>query len=103
GVQTCALPIWGANAIIATASGEGDARPQSPELTDIRPGYPKIEYRWSPSSSIKEVSTLIEHASAKLDEISDGTRLLEIEARWDQPPVRLRSEERRVGKECAGW
>ena len=79
----------GANAIIATASGEGDARPQSPELTDIRPGYPKIEYRWSPSSSIKEVSTLIEHASAKLDEISDGTRLLEIEARWDQPPVRL--------------
>jgi hypothetical protein len=79
----------GANAIIAVTSGEGKARLQSEEITDILDSYPKLEYRWMPGSNIKEKSTLNDHASSKLSSIGKGTTVLELECRWDQIPVRL--------------
>nr|BFF26874.1 hypothetical protein GCM10025732_48390 [Glycomyces mayteni] len=79
----------GANSVIAYSSGEGDVRPQSKEMTNIREGYPRIEYRYSPSSSVTKIATLNEHATSRLDEIGNGTESIEVESRWDQSPVRL--------------
>jgi hypothetical protein len=79
----------GANAIIAYSSGQGAKKPQSVEISNVLAGYPKLEYRWSPGSNIKETGTLNDHASKKLADIGSGTAVLELDCRWDQPPVRL--------------
>lgn len=79
----------GANAIVAVASGQGEDRLQSEEISNVLDSYPKIEYRWMPSSSIDRKDTLNDHAFGKLNEIGNGTRVLEMECRWDQAPVRL--------------
>lgn len=81
----------GANDIMATSSGEGDDRPQSVHIraeTLIASGMPRYEYRWSPSSSIKDRGTLNQHAAARLRQIANGTTSIEIEARWDREPAR---------------
>lgn len=82
----------GATSVMATTSGEGQDRPQSePVIADgvIASGMPRWEYRFSPSSSIKETETLRAHARQRLIEIGNGTRSIEVTARWDQEPVRL--------------
>jgi len=82
----------GANDVLAYSSGEGTARPQSQHLRNtaaIAAGVPRVEHRWSPSSSIKSVAILNEHASAALSRLDGGTTSLEIAARWDVAPVRL--------------
>lgn len=82
----------GANHIVATSSGEGTDRPQSrPARADVllEGGMPRYELRFTPSSSIKDSSTLQSHARSRLSQIANGTTRLDIDARWDAEPVRL--------------
>ncbi|WP_162830320.1 hypothetical protein [Amycolatopsis palatopharyngis] len=76
----------GANHFRATGSGEGEDRPESSEIDDILPGWPRWERRFSPSSSIKDVGVLTDHAVANLGRMRDGAKTWEIAARWDAYP-----------------
>ncbi|AYF31114.1 hypothetical protein CSH63_27475 [Micromonospora tulbaghiae] len=79
----------GANHIIATSSGEGEARPQSTPARDpalFAAGWPRWEHRYSPSSSISQISTLNAHAAQALALMSRGARILTITARADTYP-----------------
>lgn len=80
----------GANDVMAVSSGAGDARPQSTHRTDATDGRPTIEFRWSPSTSITEVSTLEGHAERALAEMKAGTVALAITAnRAETTPFNL--------------
>jgi len=82
----------GANDVLATSSGEGVARPQSQHIRNtiaIESGVPRIEHRWSPSSSIKDTTILNEHATAMLYRIDGGTTSIAITSRWNIEPARL--------------
>lgn len=81
----------GANRVIAVSSGVDDARPQSSpksNTTDLRPTF---EFRWTPSTSIKEIATLNDHASRALAAMKNGGIGLEITANREEAP-RLGSE-----------
>lgn len=74
----------GANHIVATSSGQGEKRPESEPARDedlFRAGWPRYEYRFTPSTSIKQISTLNAHAEAELERISRGTQSLDLSAR----------------------
>lgn len=80
----------GANNVMATSSGIGTARPQSP--LQIPPdGYgnrPRIDYRWSPGTSITTINDLTAHAQRALGAMKDGSKALTITAsRLDAPQV----------------
>lgn len=80
----------GANHIVATSSGEGDSRPQSTPARDesrLAIGWPRWEYRFSPSSSITDTDVLDEHALQALSVMGAGGRTLIITARADVYPV----------------
>jgi hypothetical protein len=68
----------GANDIMAysSASDSGAARPESSHYLFIADGRPRIEFRWSPSSSIKDVSTLNSHANRTRAVLGDGMATL---------------------------
>lgn len=70
----------GANDVMATSSGAGEARPQSPHQTNTGDLRPTIEHRWSPTSNITETSTLTDHAQRALADMKDGTVALTIVA-----------------------
>lgn len=70
----------GANDVMAVSSGSADARPQSPRQVAAADGRPKIEFRWSPSTSITEIPTLTGHAQRALAGMKDGTVALAITA-----------------------
>lgn len=70
----------GANDVMAVSSGSADARPQSPRQVAADDGRPKIEYRWSPSTSITEIDTLTGHAQRALAGMKDGSLELAITA-----------------------
>jgi len=74
----------GANDVMAVSSGSADARPQSPRQVASFDGRPKIEFRWSPSTSITEISTLTSHAQRALAGMKDGTVALSITAIRDE-------------------
>lgn len=74
----------GANDVMAVSSGAADARPQSPRQVAANDGRPKIEFRWSPSTSITEISTLTGHAQRALAGMKDGTVALSITANKDE-------------------
>lgn len=76
----------GANFITATSSGEGESRPQSNRGTGIPPGWPRYEYRFSPSTSIKDIGVLNEYALEQLAIQQYGGKTVEITARWDAFP-----------------
>lgn len=76
----------GANDVMATSSGSGDARPQSGRKTNTTDGRPKVEFRWSPSSSITGIATLDGHADRALAAMSDGTVELALTANRSAPP-----------------
>ncbi|SCL31914.1 Phosphodiesterase/alkaline phosphatase D [Micromonospora nigra] len=76
----------GANHVIATSSGEGDARPESTPAVDILAGWPRYEYRYTPSTSITDTDTLDAHAVAELALRRDGALTWQIDARWDAYP-----------------
>ena len=70
----------GANDVMASSSGAGDARPQSPRQINAGDLRPRIEFRWSPSSSITEIDTLTSHAQRALAAMKDGTVAIAITA-----------------------
>lgn len=80
---------YGANHIVAVSSGQGDIRPESVPARDeplFVIGWPRYEHRYTPSSSIINVSTLNAHALAKLAFVGRGARTLAITARADVYP-----------------
>lgn len=82
----------GANDVLAYSSGEGADRPQSQHLRNtfaLEQGIPRVEHRWSPSSSIKDTTVLNAHAAAALARLDGGSTSLEITSRWNIEPARL--------------
>lgn len=78
----------GANDLMAYASSAetGKARPQSPHQLVIGEGRPRVEYRWSPSSSIKDIPTLTSHAQRALMTLVDGMASLTLVANRREAP-----------------
>jgi len=79
----------GSNHVVAYSSGQGDAQPFSAPARDenlINVGWPRYEYRFQPSSSISDVTTLNSHAQARLAIMRLGGKAWVIEARWSQYP-----------------
>ncbi|MCU1408457.1 MAG: hypothetical protein JWM23_537 [Microbacteriaceae bacterium] len=76
----------GATAVMATSSGEGTLRPQSPMQTTTDPTRPTFEHRWTPSTSITMTDTLTDYAKAALPALADGTRSLSLSAVADDAP-----------------
>jgi len=80
----------GANNVMATSSGAGTARPQSPPQTPTD-GYgdrPRIDFRWSPGTSITTIDDLTTHAQRALAAMKDGSSALTITAsRLEAPQV----------------
>lgn len=79
----------GANDVMATSSGSAGARPQSAHQTPDTGfnGRPKVENRFSPSTSITDVNTLTAHAQRALAAVQDGTSALTISAARQEAPV----------------
>lgn len=75
----------GANDVMAYSSGQGTSRPQSPVQNVADPDRPTFEYRWTPSTSILDVSTLTGYATAAVANMSKGARALALSAIADQP------------------
>ena len=76
----------GANDVMATSSGQGDVRPQSPRQVFADPDRPTFEHRFSPSTSITEISTLTEYAEAALAVLKDGIRSVGLTAATGNAP-----------------
>lgn len=79
----------GANDVMATSSGEGDARPQSGHWVDedkLDAEWVRYERRWTPSTSITDNSTLDEYAQAELNLKRDGLMELSLVADLDTSP-----------------
>lgn len=76
----------GANDVMATSSGAGDARPQSSHHTNTGDLRPRVEHRWSPSTSITSTDTLEDHATRALAGMKDGTVALAIIATRSRAP-----------------
>ncbi|MEU6858821.1 hypothetical protein AB0B28_08110 [Glycomyces sp. NPDC046736] len=82
----------GANDILAYTSGEGEDTPTSARIRDefqLDAGIPRYEYRFQPSSSIKNPSVLNAHARRKLAELREGTKSVVITCRANIEPARL--------------
>lgn len=76
----------GATRVVATSSATGDVRPQSGPADAADPERPRVEYRWSPSSSITEISTLNAHAGAALAAMRGGASAIVLTADLQQAP-----------------
>lgn len=76
----------GANDVMAVSSGSGGARPQSPHQANTADLRPRFEYRWSPSTSITDVNTLISHAQRALATMKNGSQALIIMANRKEAP-----------------
>lgn len=76
----------GANHILATSTGEGEDRPQSDPAVDIRPGWPRWERRFSPSTAITSKPVLNNHATAELARRLWGAKTWTLETRWNADP-----------------
>lgn len=70
----------GANLVVASSSGTTAARPQSAPQTVVDLARPTIEYRWTPSTSISDVTTLNSYASAAVAAMDFGTNAIELTA-----------------------
>jgi hypothetical protein len=62
----------GATDVMATSSGQGDIRPQSPRQVIIDPDQPNVEYRFTPSTSITDTATLTDHAAVAVAAMHNG-------------------------------
>lgn len=79
-----------ANYVVAVGDGQGDAQPESVPARSaaLDAGEePRIERRYSPGSSITNVSTLNAHARAEIERDQAGAQLWEITARADVTPI----------------
>lgn len=91
----------GANDVMAVSSGSADARPQSSHHMADEDNRPRIELRWTPSTSITEIPTLEAHAGRALEGLQDGTVALSITAnRADSIPFQLGDD---VGFDLTSW
>jgi hypothetical protein len=82
----------GANDVMAYSSGEGEDRPQSARWRNeaaIAAGAPRVEHRFSPSSSITNIGVLDGHAQGELGRLDGGTTSIEVVSRWDVAPAQL--------------
>jgi hypothetical protein len=70
----------GANDVMATSSGGDGPRPQSQHLAFDDPDQPTVEFRFTPSTSISNISTLNDHAATALAAIKSGSVSLEMSA-----------------------
>ena len=68
----------GANDVMAYSTADGDEQPQSQHVVTPDPDRPTIEFRWSPSSSITELSTLDSHAKARSVEMNRGSSVMSL-------------------------
>lgn len=72
----------GANDVLATSSGEGDARPTSAHMVAqdlLDNGWARYERRISPSTSITDTDVLDAHAREELAQTQDGLAELTLE------------------------
>lgn len=76
----------GANTVRAVSSGQGDVRPESDLIVTTDPIRPTFEYRFTPSTSIKETATLNEHATSAATALAGGTVTLALTAIVDSAP-----------------
>lgn len=76
----------GATDVMAVSTGSVDERPQSPHQTASTTERPPVEYRFTPSTSITQVSTLTAHAQAALAQMVDGAQALTLSAVVDDAP-----------------
>jgi len=82
-------PDFGANDILATSSGEGDARPTSSRhvATDLlNNGWARFERRFTPATSITDTAQLDAAAEAELVDMQAGIQQLQLEANLDTAP-----------------
>ncbi|MGV8912247.1 MAG: hypothetical protein ACOH14_06465 [Rhodoglobus sp.] len=70
----------GANDVIATSSGQGDVRPQSPRQVIADPLRPTFEARFTPSTSITKIETLTDYAQTAVAALVDGTSSVSLSA-----------------------
>lgn len=77
----------GGNDVMATSSGQGDTRPQSPHQVAPTDDMPTFEVRFTPSTSIVDVNTLTSHAQAKLALTKAGSTALSLTAAVEAAPV----------------
>lgn len=70
----------GATDVMAVSTASEDVRPQSPHQVAVSPERPPFEHRFTPSTSISEVSTLTAHAQAALAQMQDGAQALTLTA-----------------------
>jgi hypothetical protein len=91
----------GANDVMAVSSGSADARPQSSHHLSNEDGRPKIELRWTPSTSITDQTTLEGHAERALEGLQGGTVALSISANQaETTPFQLGDD---VGFDLTSW
>ncbi len=77
----------GANVVMAYSSGQGEVRPQSAPVVTPDVLRPTFEHRWTPSSSIKEIATLDEHAQAAAPQLARGALSIQLSAAALAAPV----------------
>jgi len=76
----------GANRVTAT-TGQGEDRLASTSDASDFEGRPMFEYRWSPSTSITDTSTLTAHAKRVLGILAPGSKVLTLTAAITAAPV----------------
>jgi len=76
----------GATSVMAVSTANGNVRPQSPAQTGTDFNRPTFEYRFTPSTSIIDTSTLVSHAAGKFAQISGGTKVLGLTAIMSDAP-----------------
>lgn len=76
----------GANLVVASSSGTTAARPQSApqSVTDL--ARPTLEYRWTPSTSISDISTLNAYALAAVQAMGGGSNAIALTAIMAEAP-----------------
>lgn len=82
-------PEFGANDVMATSSGEGDARPTSSHhvATDLLAnGWARFENRFTPATSVTDEAQLDAAAAAELTDMQAGIQQLQLEANLDTAP-----------------
>jgi len=76
----------GATDVMAVSSGSVGERPQSPRQIADQAERPPYQHRFTPSTSITDVSTLTAHAVKALAQMADGARALSLSAVISEAP-----------------
>lgn len=76
----------GANDVVAASTASGSTTIESPRVVYADPNRPTYENRWSPSTSISDVATLTEHATARGTRMSHGSQAVSFSAEVGSAP-----------------